>query len=373
MTAKPKQTVVTNAGTDTIRAGWIKANENFDELFEKFSELVAYHTPAVTGAFQTGAVTDSAHGISVTGTSYLTTTTNAAGFISDASGNNNSYIFVNTGGIVRRVVQYYSGPEGVISINDGTSGEMLHVGFGSLGGCVCTYWHDSLNNQQMDVSRTVSPMPNINDGVPHKLEVEVVGDFVSAFVDEVCVAVWYDPIVSLLVGNSTSFYSQLVSTTARIWGWESYRGITERNPNPGFVRAGGVAANSVFIGNPDDADYAPTSLLYVMLRDGDPGVVVQGRQGGEFIFDATTAAGFGAGLKLMNVWDHELRLRCNHAATATLDFQGTTHISIANSGKLSFPDKLSNSVVADATDATTVIARLNELLAICRTVGIIST
>ena len=330
-----------------------------------------YHTPSTT-AVMNGQTIDSVQTPTVSGEGYLTTVSNAAGYIHDPT-NDNTYIFVNSGSKITRVKQRYSGPQGVIAIGLAASAaDIVHVEFPTGTSATCTLFITAVGTGlQMAVATTVNPMPDIDDGVSHDLVVEIIGDYVTAYVDDVQVGAWYDPRTSTVAGNW--YYCQISAITAKIYGFESYNEQPQSNTVLcGMVQAGLFQSQVFHIGRPSvGAAYDPDMPVYVHLNYGEV-FHVEGTSGMEMLVESLSE-GNNARFRLKNSFAHELILACNGNATATLSFQGTTYISIANSGRLSFPYALSGSTVANATDAASVIARLNDLLAILRTVGVIST
>ena len=331
-----------------------------------------YHTPSTTAVLN-GQTIDSGQTPTVTGVGYLTTVSNSAGYIHDPT-NSNTYIFVNSGSRITRVKQRFSGTQAVIAIGLAASAaDIVHVEFPTSSTAVCTLFITGVGTGlQMAVARATNSIPNINDGVPHDLVVEIIGDYVTAYVDGVQVGAWYDPRTSTVAGNW--YYSQITATTAncKIWGFESFNEQPQSySIDCGLVKAGVFQSQVFHVGSPAVAAFDPDSPVYIHLNYGEV-FHVEGTSGMEMLVESLSE-GNNARLRLKNSYANELILACNGAATATLSFQETTYISIANSGRLTFPYPLSGSTVANATDASSVIARLNELLSILRTVGVIST
>lgn len=332
----------------------------------------SYHTPSTTAVFN-GQTIQSGQTPTVTGTGIATTVSSSSGYIHDPT-NTNTYIFVNSGSAIKRVTQRFSGTQAVIAIGlTATANDIIHVEFPTGTTAACTLFITGVGTGlQLAVASSVNVIPDINDNTAHDLAVEVIGDYVTAYCDGVCVGAWYDPRVSTLVGNW--YYVQITAVTAncKIYGFESF----DEQPQSytidcGIVKAGVFQSQIFHVGRPALAAFDPDSPIYVHLAQNEV-FHVEGTAGMEFLVESLTE-GYNARLRLKNSFANELILACNGAATATLAFQGTTYISIANSGRLSFPYPLSGSTVANATDASSVIARLNELLAILRTVGVITT
>lgn len=330
-----------------------------------------YHTPSTTAVLN-GQTIDSGQTPTVTGVGIATTVSNAAGYIHDPT-NSNTYIFVNSGSKITRVKQRYSGTQAVIAIGLAASAsDIVHVEFPTGTSAACTLFITAVGTGlQMAVTANPNNIPNINDGVSHDLVVEILGDYVTAYVDGLVVGVWYDPRVSTVAGNW--YYSQITSTTAKIYGFESFNEQPQSySIDCGLVKAGVFQSQVFHVGRPAVAAFDPDTTAYVHLQTGET-FHIEGSGTGTNLLLQALDEGYNARLILKNSFAHELILACNGNANATLAFQGTTFISIANGGRMSFPNALSESTVANATDASSVIARLNDLLAILRTVGVIST
>lgn len=265
-----------------------KLNSNFVEIYDWSDRLdtleaeilgkqnstsltkTSYHTPSTTGVFN-GQTIDSGQTPTVTGTGIATTVSSVDGFIHDPV-DDNTYIFVNTGSPVKRVVQQFRGTQGVIAIClAGNANDMIHVEFPTSSTATCTYWKTAVGvAQPMTIGETVNVIPNLNDGVTHELAVEIHGDKVTAYVDDVCVGFWWDAYTSTIVGNW--YYCQITDVTAncKIYGFSSYSEIPQSfSINAGSISAGAIQAQCIQIGREASASWAPDSSLYVLSESGD--------------------------------------------------------------------------------------------------------
>lgn len=332
--------------------------------------LETYHTAATARALTTGQTIDSGEALVVSGTGFQTTQEYAAGYIANPTGQN-TYIYVPMPGNVRRAVQWYSGPAATVAIcEDATPGEMVHVEFGPNTTPVCTYWHDGQTAQLMQIGGSARNAPDINDSNPHKLEVEIQGDYVVAYVDDLPISMWYDPVVSDIYSTSAMYYSQIRNANDKIYGFEGYSGIGTKTLPFGVVDTVATQTAILHSGNRRSVNWNPDTRQYIALENAEVFKIDAWQGGG---LQIKTAGAYPVSVRLTNQFNHNLDLIAATNATAQLWWQGVQYINIANSGKMTFPNKLSNSTVADATDAASVITQLNALLAILRTIGIINT
>lgn len=276
-----------------------------------------------------GVLTTSGHTWSLTGTGYATTS-KADGYISGAS---NTYCHVNTGHTVRKIVQYYRGPMATLSIGlDNGLTDMIHCNFTSNGNSVTTYWKTGVGTaQSAQWSSIIATIPDLEDGVTHKLELEVFDNLAISSVDGVVVAVSYHTNYSSVVGNW--FFAQIHGGgTEKIYGVESYsynnseESLDSKTINS--LRAKNIFSATITVGSSTDTGYSATSSSY-FHTDHASGHVF-GSTTEPFIHIKSTVTGYQASLKLTcaigvstiltSVNDGSFKLQQNGTTRMTLDY-----------------------------------------------------
>jgi hypothetical protein len=318
------------------------------------------HIPTTAGAV--GSTTTSGNAMSVTGADLSGVAVHADRYI---SGSTNAYIYVNSGAAIRRVTQKFSGTTGAqaviaILVSNAFGSDMLHVEFGASG-IVPTLWQGGVAAIQPQCSYVINTPPSIADDQIHELTVEVFGDYCLSLIDGIPCHLAFDTRISEVVGNW--YYTQLTATTSKIHGFESYSNNLEELP---------VSLPALHIGK-NVAGFAPLETDSIYARTGSKKIRFSAEAGLDLIVEATGNGGIGSRIIAKNQFGHELVLNAETNATASLTYQGTKYISIANSGRLSFSYPLHGTAIANATDAASAITQLNALLAALRTAGVIAT
>jgi hypothetical protein len=297
-----------------------------------------YHTaPATTGPVTNGDLIDSGDTLVVTGSGAATVVSNAAGYIHNPTSPYNTYLMVDSGSPIKRVVQHYQGLHGVIAIGlviSPVPTDMIHMEFNSGTSAACTYWKTGVGvAQQLTIAESVAAVPNLNDGVSHELAVEVDGDFVTAFVDGVCVGFWWDANVSTVTGNW--YYTQIDDTTAnaKVYGFSSYDTIPQSFTGKfGTIFAAMVQAQGFQFGRSSLAGFAPTSPYYIYTEGGDI-VHLVGSTNAKFMAEAD-GAGHPAYFIAKNAIDVELYVGVG-ASDGVMNYQGNNVITCPVNGYVS--------------------------------------
>ena len=260
-------TIAGNNTSASAAATGLTSSQVRDLIGSQASTLVSktsYHTPSTTAVLN-GQTINSGQTLTVTGVGIATTASSSSGYIHDPT-NTNTYIFVNSGSAVKRVEQLFRGTQGVIAIClAANANNMIHVEFPTGSTAAVTYGATVGGFPQYpDISRSIATIPNLNDGTTHKLAVEVDGDLVTVYVDDVCVGFSFDPIYSTLAGNW--YYCQITATTAncKIYGFSSYDTIPQSHSIvAGSVRSGSLQSQCLQVGQVSDATYEPTTSIHL--------------------------------------------------------------------------------------------------------------
>ena len=300
--------------------------------------LTAWDVPSGSGALN-GQTTDSGHTWVTSGTGYLTTSINAGGYI---EGTDNTYCYLNTGSKVKRVTQFKRGPLCTIAILlDTDLDDMVHVNFTQSTGAVSVlFWKTGLGSALIpSASQTIKATACADPNQTREYTVELVGDYLIAYVDGE-LALWaYDPQFSTVAGNW--IFAQIHASGDRIYGVYSYRDTAAAEDEKfgilpvGGLKAGYVSSTALHVGDPLVASFDADSKIYLWHEHNSP--VLVDSSGTTHLRLRATEAGYGSrfdvyntagvGLSLVFAGDYVARLQTNNAdritfpwATSRVDF-----------------------------------------------------
>lgn len=230
--------------------------------------LSVFDAPSGSGLLNGKSTTSGAPWF-VTGAGVGTTSVNPAGYI---EGSGNTYCYVQAPAAVTRVEQIFSGPLCTIAIaanNDLQS--LIHQNFNSGGVPSMTVFTAGVSAPAL-WGRTVANIPNINDGQPHVLTLEMVGPLAFAYCDGLLVGVSGDP--KFLTNGGNWAYAQIHSSAGdRIYGFRVFVGspaVTDDGKeviDVVGVNSVAVASRTLLIGNPSSAGFLPTGSNYFHVDD----------------------------------------------------------------------------------------------------------
>ena len=107
--------------------------------------------------------------------------------------------------------------------------DMIHFNFVSGGSVVGSYWKTGLGSALGFTNGVqITTVPNINNGISHKLELIINGNVVLSLVDNAVVAIHKDDVISTIAGNW--FFAQIHGAGEKIYGVEAY-GATDNTEN----------------------------------------------------------------------------------------------------------------------------------------------
>lgn len=307
-------------------------------------------TMAVRGSgLANGKVTDGGKTIQVTGGD-ATTIFNGS-YIQSGT---NAYIQVNAGQKVTKVTQLFSGTLGVIGMGADTLNltTMLHVIFPSAGQPAATHYNPNAGTYpdtgihagalQPAWFHFIANCPNLNNGVPHELSVELSGAFLLVSVDKVLLYIAFHPDYQAVAGNQ--FFSQLyLGTGQKVYGWTAKQ-TSSAAPN-GALQVGAINAQSaniasMAVGNPAGVDFLPSSKSYFYTDDNN-GHVFHQPQISQVDIKAT-GTGFPAKLNLYPAWGNvwSLTMQSGYDAVGRMAFAGIDRITFKSNtvGHVNMPN-----------------------------------
>lgn len=306
-----------------------------------------------SAAGKTGAVRDatmdSGETWFTTGTGYLTTTF-GSGYI---SGNDNTYCMVDTGNPINRVVQRFSGPICTIAIlTDSTLSDMLHVNFNSESNVYASFWKTGVGaDQQLSLSIQAASVPDIDDGVEHEMVLDVLGNWIVAYVDGEHVFTGYHEDISSVCGNWA--FAQIHDAAGdRIYGIETHRfDLAESEGVPisflGHTSAKSILVAQLALGNPADPYFDPTQACYLFHAETKKVLI---ESGGETTVEiASQRSGYSAKARIKSAIGTVLELLAGGDAVGRIRWQGGDRITFpANTDRadMSVPVQLRSYTVA---------------------------
>lgn len=292
--------------------------------------LAVFDAPSGSGVLTTGQLSSSGAPWFITGTGAGTTSINPAGYI---EGNSNTYCYLQAPSRVFRVEQDFSGPLGTIAIagnNDLQS--LIHQNFTSGSVSALTIFvGGSSTNARWD--KSVAQIPNINDGQPHKLALEVQGAMAFAYVDGVLVGVAADS--RLLTAGGSWAYSQIHSAAGdRIYGMRMFvasEAISDDDKpavDVAQLRSVAVACRTITTGNPSAAGWLPVGTHYFHTDD-NQGFNFQSTAETRMWVQATQGANRATFNLASTLANTTLSFRSNANGVADIQYQG--------GGRVEFP------------------------------------
>lgn len=272
-----------------------------------------------------GQLTDTGQAWDVSGAGYLTTVING----DHIEGTQNTYCHVNTGKKIAKAIQYYSGGMATVEIGlDNSLSDMIHCNFNSSGAAVITYWKSGVGTGlDTQWGAPVANCPDLNDGLPHKCELHVSGNFAFAYCDGILSAVAYDKNFPSITGNW--FFAQIHGAGEKIYGVEAYSGSANADVESPTVLleaviAKAVSCNGITVGNPAGAGFAPTSSSYFWTDDEDGNVF--GSDGLATVRARSASNGYGAKLVAQAAIGTETGVMSGNDGVGSIQHQNTDKI-----------------------------------------------
>lgn len=307
-------------------------------------------TDVVNGAgVLNGQATDTGQLWVVSGAGYLTTIING----DHIEGTQNTYCHVNTGSKIAKAIQYYSGAMATVEIGlDSNLTDMIHANFTSSSGTSVSYWKTGVGSAQAaKFSVQVANCPNLNDGVPHKLELHVSGAFAFTYADGILTSITYEPNFPSITGNW--FFAQIHGAGEKIYGVEAYSGTAildayKPDIEAELVSAVSAAVNTLVVGNPSGAGFSPISSSYFWTDDAD-GHVFGGA--GQAVLKAKSATnGYSAKVCAVAAIGTETGVVSGNDGVGSVQHQGNDRIKFPfNTSRVDFPYPLTLPVYTVAT------------------------
>lgn len=290
-------------------------------------ELVTYNDTSPAGLVH-NTIIDSGQNLYVDGPGQSITTSNGT-YITSAS---NSYLVVDTGAVVTKVVQNYSGGASsdravTAFAQDRNFTNMIHCEFVSGGAFLVTLWVQGTGTG-LSVAADVqlSTMPVMNNNTVYELTAIIDGDYVCGYCDGRLIGVAYDPRISDLSALSNQYYIQITRSTARIYDWQSYKDRAG-SAVTGSINAGAVKTGMLHIGASAEASYTPDRPIYAYMgANGASATALFEADNGLDIRAKNGAGGSGASFSCENQFGYVFQFVATTSVTAEIKYRGVSVI-----------------------------------------------
>ncbi|WP_445372736.1 hypothetical protein ACH518_09650 [Methylomonas sp. HW2-6] len=221
-------------------------------------------------------VTDSGHTWSLSGTGV----NNAIIADDHVESTANTYLYINTGQPVRRIIQRSSGHGATLAflLTHASLADMIHVNFVSGGARRISHWKTGTGSDIDPIwSIPYGSMPAFGDGNIHEFMAEIIDGVVFGYIDKQLVIVAYHPDYKTVSGNSIMLQLHDAGTgnafvDDKIYEFAAYTHTQFDDallPNPvaNCIRTKALLSYQFQLGNPSGAGFSPQSRSYFWTDD----------------------------------------------------------------------------------------------------------
>jgi hypothetical protein len=258
---------------------------------------------------------------------------------SDLGGSVNTYIFGNLGNAnCTRLRIRHKGSSATLAIlkTPGSLNDMVHVNFTqSTGEPFARYWKTGVGADQAFGSNLLTSNPSADPNALRTYEIQIIGNYICCYTDEVLVGVVYDKVIPTIIGPG--FFGQLHDANRRIYefqAWTSEALTLSGGLSAAFVETELTQTRGLHVGRTTSANYNPTGDFYALSSS----PTIQSDAASLNVTLRATGAGQGATLNLFNSSNQGFAVVAGGDFVTRLRHQGGDRILFpANTSRTDFP------------------------------------